>query len=166
MLPGRRERVRHREDRSGPVSYTHLAYIHPELGVETPEDALAGAKDIIAEWVSDDAGIRKRLRVVTLAQGVLVSKAAKSDEESVYEPYYDFRQPVRQLAGHRVLAMDRGEREGFLKVSVESVSYTHLDVYKRQILRLLRIGRLWVWTGIRQNPLREPSMARAIRFLV
>lgn len=95
------------------------AYIHPELGVETPEDALAGAKDIIAEWVSDDAGIRKRLRVVTLAQGVLVSKAAKPDEESVYEPYYDFRQPVRQLAGHRILAMDRGEREGFLKVSVE-----------------------------------------------
>lgn len=95
------------------------AYVCPELGVETPEDALAGAKDIIAEWVSDDAGIRKRLRVVTLAQGVLVSKAAKPDEESVYEPYYDFQQPVRQLAGHRVLAVDRGEREGFLKVSVE-----------------------------------------------
>ena len=94
------------------------AYVNPELGVETPEDALAGAKDIIAEWISDDAGIRKRLRVVTMAQGELVSKAAKPEEESVYEPYYDFRQPLRQLAGHRVLAADRGEREGFLKVSV------------------------------------------------
>lgn len=94
------------------------AYVNPELGVETSEDALAGAKDIVAEWISDDAGIRKRLRVVTMAQGELVSKAAKPEEESVYEQYYDFRQSLRQLAGHRVLAVDRGEREGFLKVSV------------------------------------------------
>ena len=94
------------------------AYVNPELGVDTPEDALAGAKDIIAEWVSDDAGVRKRLRVVTMAQGELVSKAAKPDEESVYEQYYDFRQPVRLLQGHRVLAVDRGEREGLLKAGV------------------------------------------------
>ena len=70
-------------------------FADPARGVETPEDALAGAKDIIAEWISDDAGIRKRLRVVTMAQGELVSKAAKPEEESVYEPYYDFRQPLR-----------------------------------------------------------------------
>lgn len=94
------------------------AYVNPALGVETPEDALAGAKDIIAEWISDDANIRKRLRVVTMAQGELVSKAAKPDAESVYEQYYDFHQPLRLAAGHRVLAVDRGEREDFLKVSV------------------------------------------------
>lgn len=94
------------------------AYVNSELGVETPEDALAGAKDIIAEMISDDAGIRKRLRVVTLAQGELVSKAAKPDEDSVYAQYYDFRQPIRQLQGHRVLAVDRGEREGFLKANI------------------------------------------------
>lgn len=95
------------------------AYVNPEKGVETVEDALAGARDIIAEQLSDDASIRRRLRVVTQANGLLVSKAAKKDEESVYEPYYDFSQPIKALAGHRVLAIDRGEREGFLKVSIQ-----------------------------------------------
>lgn len=94
-------------------------YVNAELGVETPEDALAGAKDILAERISDDASIRKRLRVVAMAQGELISKAVNPEEDSVYTVYYDFRQPVRQIAGHRVLAMDRGEREGFLKVSLE-----------------------------------------------
>lgn len=92
-------------------------FVDPEKGVETPEDALQGAMDIIAEIISDDAGIRKRLRVVTAAQGLVVSKAAK-EEDSVYSMYYDFSQPVAKIAGHRVLAIDRGEREGFLKVSV------------------------------------------------
>lgn len=94
-------------------------FVNPELGVETPEDALAGALDIIAESVSDDAGIRKRLRVVTMAWGEVVSKAAKPDEDSVYALYYDFRQAVNKIAGHRVLAIDRGEREGFLKINIE-----------------------------------------------
>ncbi len=94
-------------------------YVNRELGVETPEDALAGALDIIAETVSDDAGIRKRLRVVATGQGEVVSKAAKPDEDSVYAQYYDFRQPVSKIAGHRVLAIDRGEREEFLKVSID-----------------------------------------------
>jgi uncharacterized protein len=95
------------------------SYVNAELGVETAEDALAGALDIIAERISDDAGIRKRLRVVTLAQGEVVSKAAKPDEDSVYALYYDFRQSVNKIAGHRVLAIDRGERENFLKVNIE-----------------------------------------------
>ena len=94
-------------------------FVNPELGVETAEDALAGALDIIAETVSDDAGIRKRLRTVAAAQGVLVSKAAKKDADSVYTQYYEFSQPVSNIPGHRVLAIDRGEREGFLKVCVE-----------------------------------------------
>ena len=93
-------------------------YVDAEKGVETAEDALAGARDILAESVSDDASLRKRLRVVAMAQSELVSKAANPDEDSVYAQYYDFRQPVRQAAGFRVLAVDRGEREGFLKVSV------------------------------------------------
>ena len=94
-------------------------YVNLELGVATPEDALQGALDIIAETISDDAGIRKRLRVVTMAQGEVVSKAAKPDEDSVYAQYYDFRQAVNKIAGHRVLAIDRGEREDFLKVNIE-----------------------------------------------
>ena len=95
-----------------------INYVNQELGVETPEDALAGALDIIAENISDDAGIRKRLRVVTMAQGEVKVKASKPDEDSVYAQYYDFTQPVSKIAGHRVLAIDRGEREEFLKVGV------------------------------------------------
>lgn len=93
-------------------------FVHPEKGVETPEDALAGAKDIIAEIISDDASVRRRLRVVAMAQGVITSRAAK-EEDSVYRTYYEFSQPAAKIAGHRVLALDRGEREGFLKVSLE-----------------------------------------------
>ncbi|WP_312695399.1 Tex family protein [Caproiciproducens sp.] len=107
-----------KKDSAYPIDMAEL-YVNAELGVESPEDALAGALDIIAERISDDAGIRKRLRVVAMAQGEVVSKAAKPDEDSVYAQYYDFRQPAAKIAGHRVLAIDRGEREEFLKVSVE-----------------------------------------------
>ena len=94
-------------------------FVNPEKEVETPEDALSGALDIIAEEISDDAGIRRRLRVIALSQGVVVSRAAKPDEDSVYSQYYDYREPAAKIAGHRVLAIDRGEREEFLKVSHE-----------------------------------------------
>ena len=94
-------------------------FVSPEKEVETPEDALSGALDIIAEEISDDAGIRRRLRVIALSQGVVVSRAAKPDEDSVYSQYYDYREPAAKIAGHRVLAIDRGEREEFLKVSLE-----------------------------------------------
>ena len=94
-------------------------FVNPEKEVETPEDALSGALDIIAEEISDDAGIRRRLRVIALSQGVIVSRAAKPDEDSVYSQYYDYREPAAKIAGHRVLAIDRGEREEFLKVSLE-----------------------------------------------
>ena len=107
-----------KQDSSYPIDLAE-GYVNEELGVATPEDALAGALDIIAERISDDAGIRKRLRVVTMAQGVLSSKAAKPEEDSVYAQYYEFSQPVRTLQGHRILAINRGEREEFLKVSIE-----------------------------------------------
>ena len=81
--------------------------------------ALAGARDIIAETVSDDAALRKQLRALLIREGVVVAKAAK-DEDSVYNMYYDFREPVRSIAAHRILAINRGEREEFLKVSVEA----------------------------------------------
>ena len=90
------------------------------LSDEVPDEdaALAGARDILAEDASDDAALRARLRVLYQKTGALVSKAAKPDEKSVYEGYYDYTEPVAKIAGHRVLAVDRGEREGFLKVSV------------------------------------------------
>ncbi|MDD2361724.1 MAG: Tex family protein [Oscillospiraceae bacterium] len=94
------------------------AYIDEEKGVQTAEDALQGAQDIIAEMISDDAGIRRRLRVVCLANGELTSKAA-TDDPGVYEMYSDFHEPLKRVPGHRVLAINRGEREELLKVSID-----------------------------------------------
>ena len=93
-------------------------YINEENEVPTAEDALQGAMDIIAEDISDDANIRRRLRNLFTVSGEVISKASDPEAESVYEGYYDFSQPVSKIAGHRVLAIDRGEKEGFLKVSV------------------------------------------------
>ena len=91
-------------------------YINDE--VPDAEAALAGARDIIAEQVSDDAALRAQLRRFYQTFGLVKSRAAK-EEDSVYAGYYDFSQAVNKIAGHRVLALDRGEREGFLKVTVE-----------------------------------------------
>ena len=93
-------------------------YIDPEKGVNTAEEALCGAKDIIAESVSDNADVRRRVRNLVYLNGTVDCKAA-GEEKSVYETYYDFSQAVGKIAGHRVLAINRGEKEGFLKVSVE-----------------------------------------------
>lgn len=95
------------------------AYVDAEKDVNTPEEAVAGAMDIIAENISDDASIRKRIRVVAMANSLLVSKASDENTDSVYAQYYDFKEPTAKIAGHRVLAVDRGEKEGFLKVSID-----------------------------------------------
>ena len=92
-------------------------YIDPEKGVETTDDALSGANDIIAEMVSDDAAIRKELRELIGRKGTLRTAATK-EEDSVYRLYYEFEQPIAKLAGHQVLAVNRGEKEDFLKVAV------------------------------------------------
>jgi uncharacterized protein len=92
-------------------------YVDAEKGVPTVEDALAGASDILAEQVSDSPENRKKLRETIRKRGSLRSAAAK-EEDSVYRLYYDFSQPVSRLQGHQILAMNRGEKEGFLKVSL------------------------------------------------
>lgn len=94
-------------------------FISNEKGIETSEKAIAGAMDIIAENVSDNAALRKYLRNLFSQIGRIVSKASDEDAETVYENYYDFSEAVSKVAGHRILAMDRGEKEGALKVSVE-----------------------------------------------
>ena len=94
------------------------AYINEEKGVASAEDALKGALDIIAENISDDADIRRRLRNLFTVIGNVEVTAADKNAESVYTMYYEFSEPVSKIAGHRVLAIDRGEREKFLKVSV------------------------------------------------
>ena len=93
-------------------------YVNPEKGVETVEDALAGASDIIAEDLSDDAAIRKDLRNLMNRKAVLVCKAEEPEKDSVYKLYYDFSAPVSRLLDHQILAINRGEKEEFLKVTV------------------------------------------------
>ena len=105
-------------------------YVDAEKGVETPEDALQGALDIIAEVCSDNAEIRKRLFNLVWYNGVVVSKATDEEAESVYTIYYDFSEPVKKISGHRVLAIDRGEREKFLKVTIETDDEKSLNMIK------------------------------------
>ncbi len=95
------------------------AYVYAEKGVADEQEALQGAQDILAEQLCEDPGVRKRLRALVLAQGVVSVKAVDPEKDSVYTPYYEFEQPVRGIASHRILAIDRGEREGFLKVSLK-----------------------------------------------
>ena len=93
-------------------------YVDPEKGVETIEDALAGASDIIAEMISDDADIRKMLRMKMERQAIMTVQAVDPEKESVYNLYYSFSAPVSRLLNHQVLAINRGEKEEFLKVSI------------------------------------------------
>lgn len=104
-------------DSAAPIELAQ-AYIDPEKGVENAEDALKGALDIIAENISDNADIRRRLRNLFSVIGVVTVTAADKNADSVYTMYYDYSEPVNKIAGHRVLAIDRGEKEKFLKVSV------------------------------------------------
>ena len=109
-------------------------YVDPEKGVETAEDALQGAGDIIAEDISDDAAVRKALRAFMQRRSELTASAAK-EEDSVYRLYYDFRQSVNRLQGHQVLAINRGEREEFLKVGVETNRDEALILLRRAVVR-------------------------------
>ncbi len=108
-------------------------YINAEKGVESIEDALAGASDIIAERISDDAEIRKKLRSFIESNAYLVSVAATEDD-SVYRLYYDFKQRVDRVQGHQVLAVNRGEKEGFLKVSLELDRELALQRVRRAVI--------------------------------
>lgn len=105
------------EKRGNPADFAEK-YIDPEKGVNTAEEALGGAADIIAERISDDADIRKAVRSVSIAEGI-IRTSAKTDEDSVYSMYYDYAEPVKNAAGHRILAINRGEKENFLSVSIE-----------------------------------------------
>ncbi len=108
----------------------------PELAVETPEDALQGAKDVIAEDVSDRADLRKKLRSLLEREGVLSAKPTEgADPDGVYKMYYDFSEPLPKLAGHRILALDRGEREGVLKVSLTADLLKAKGLIIRELVR-------------------------------
>ena len=140
------------------------AFVNPERGVENAEEALQGARDILAEQFSDDADARKKLRELAFRTGVLESKKAK-DEDSVYSMYYDFSQEVRSLPGHRILAVNRGEREEFLKVSVHMDEAASVGILERAFVRegstttqQVQAACLDAW-----ERLIEPSLEREVR---
>ena len=139
--------------------------VDPEKGVETVEDALAGASDIIAETISDDADIRKSLRLLANAKGHAGSKAAKEDEDSVYRMYYEFAQPLNKLQSHQVLALNRGEREGFLKVSLDIPRDLALDRIWKRVLKPGSPATEFVRTAAEDSydRLIAPSLEREIR---
>ena len=110
------------------------AFIDPEKGVNTVEEALAGASDIIAETVSEDAGIRQKLRDV-IAKNAKIGSVAAKEEDSVYRLYYQFDQPMAKLQSHQILAINRGEKEGFLKVNLDLDRELALGTVKRSVVK-------------------------------
>lgn len=109
--------IEQRESYTPPILEAAAAFIAPDKGVNTAEEALAGACDIIAEDIANEADYRKMLRAFTVENGSLTTRAAR-EEDSVYKDYYEFSEPIKKLRGHRVLAINRGEKEDFLKVAV------------------------------------------------
>lgn len=107
------------EERGEPEDLA-ASYINPEKGVPTSADALAGARDIIAETISDDAEIRKEVRRLTYSQGILVTQAVDKAARSAYEMYYDYKEPINKIPPHRILAINRGEKDDALTVRIEA----------------------------------------------
>ena len=132
-----------------PLEILAADYISEEKGVATADEALEGAGDILAERISDDAGYRTWIRKITVAEGRLVSKAKDEKAASVYEMYYDFEEPVNKIAGHRILAINRGEKEKFLTVRVEAPEEKILSWMKRQVIT-------------RDNPQTSPMLERVV----
>ena len=114
---------------------TAQQYISDEKGVKNAADAIAGAKDIIAETISDNADYRSWIRKTTIKKGKVISAAKDPDAESVYEMYYEFEEPVSKLAGHRILALNRGEKEKFLTVKVEAPEEDILRYLEKKTIR-------------------------------
>lgn len=150
--------------KTGTINELALPYIDTEKGVETVEDALNGASDIIAEDISDNAEIRSKLRTLFTKKGILASKGT-TEEDSVYRLYYDFSEAIAKLPSHRILAINRGEREEFLKVSVEVDTESALDIMRRIALKQGSISTDFVNTAIEDSYKRLifPSIEREIR---
>ena len=123
------------QEETSPLLETAAKFISEEKGVASAEEAVAGAKDILAERISDSADYRIRIREMTQQKGVLKSEAKDPGETSVYEMYYEFEEPVKKLAGHRVLALNRGEKEKILGVSIEAPEEDILRYLEKQVIK-------------------------------
>ncbi|SDG66454.1 Tex family protein [Marvinbryantia formatexigens] len=124
-------------------------YINPEKDVNTAEEAVQGAMDIIAENISDEAAYRIRIREMTEKEGMLTASAKDESVESVYEMYYQFAEPVQKLAGHRILAINRGEKEKILSVKLEAPEENILRFLEKKVI-------------IRDNPVTSPVLRETI----
>ena len=133
---------------STPLEKEAEQYVDPEKNVNTVEEAVAGAKDIIAETISDEADYRTRIRELTMKKGRIISTAKDPEAESVYEMYYEFDEPVNRLAGHRVLALNRGENEKILTVKVEAPEEDILRFLEKKVIT-------------RENPNTEAALKEA-----
>ncbi len=141
-------------------------FVNPEKDVNSVEEALAGAQDIIAEIISDDAEIRKTVRELTRRKGELVSSVRDEEKQSEYELYYDFREPLKRLVPHRILAINRGEREDFLKVRIDVDEQQVLDAIRRKYIRNNRsIFKSMIDTTVADGYKRliSPSIERELR---
>lgn len=143
------------------------AFLDAEKGVETIEDTLNGTSDILAEMISDNAEIRSDLREQLQKTAQMVVSAA-TEEDSVYRLYYEFSQPVRRLQGHQVLAINRGEKEGFLKVSIEPDKERALSTIRRRMVRGRTSCGEFIMTAAEDswNRLLFPSLEREIRSIL
>ncbi|MCL2747540.1 MAG: RNA-binding transcriptional accessory protein [Oscillospiraceae bacterium] len=153
------------QDRGAPAPQELAApFVDAEKGVMDGEEALAGARDIIAERVSDDADLRRQLRTLLQFRGRLVSRATTEDD-SVYRLYYDFDQPLARMASHRVLAINRGEAEGFLKVKVACPEAEAVAICERAYVRAGRPTSEQVREAVRDgyDRLLFPSLERGAR---
>ena len=120
---------------SEPLEQVAAKYISEEKEVKTVEDAISGAKDILAEQISDEADYRVHIRDLTMKKGMLTSSAKDEQAESVYEMYYEFAEAIGKVAGHRILALNRGEKEKFLNVKVEAPEADAIRYLEKKVIR-------------------------------
>ena len=148
-----------------PIEEVAKEYLNEEKEVNSVEEAIAGALDIIAENISDNAEYRKQIKRLTYRDGIIETKAAKEDEKSNYEMYYDFSEKVNRIPSHRILAINRGEKEEFLKVKITKPEEKILEIIEKdtikgntQFTEMLKNTVLDSW-----KRLIEPSIEREIR---
>lgn len=153
---------------AGSIEEEAEKYINEEKEIHTVEDALSGAKDIIAEWISDDPNYRQWIREQTLKEGMVVStcKDEEKDEKKVFEMYYQYEEPIKKIVPHRVLALNRGEKEGILRVAIEPPTEQIVAYLKKKVVSDQRTIAADILIETLEDAYRrliQPSIEREIR---
>ena len=155
-----------RQDSSVDIDEVAKSFINEEKGVNAEEDARSGALDIIAEAISDEPKYRKQIKQICYRDGIITTKAAKPEEKSSYEMYYDFAEKVNRIPSHRILAINRGEKEEFLKVKIEKPTEKILELIENDIIKDRNSQYVNLLTACVEDSfsrLIEPSIDREIR---